>query len=73
MGKRLRIILTDMSTEQLIAEIAGDTGYADKIVTKITIFGRQHDRMWMRILVATALVAVKEERRNAKASPGFGP
>ncbi len=73
MGKRLRIILTEMSTEQLIAEITGDAGYADNIDTKIIIFGRQDDRMWMRILVATALVAIKEERRNAKASPGFGP
>jgi len=33
-GKRLRIILTEMSTEQLIAEITGDAGYADKIDTK---------------------------------------
>ncbi len=44
MGKRLRIILTEMSTEQLIAEITGDAGYADNIDTQITIFGRQDDR-----------------------------
>lgn len=73
MGKRLRIILTEMSTGQLIAEVTGDAGYADKIDTTITFFGRQDDRMWTRILVATALIAIKEERRNAKASPGFGP
>lgn len=73
MGKRLRIILAEVSTGQLIAEVTGDAGYADKIDTTITIFGRQDDRIWMRILVATALIAIKEERRNAKASPGFGP
>ncbi len=72
-GRRLRIRLLEVSTEQLIAEITGDAGYADNVDTQITIFGRQDDRMWMRILVATALIAIKEERRNAKASPGFGP
>jgi len=37
MGKCLRIILTEMSTQQLTAEITGDAGYADKIDTKITV------------------------------------
>ena len=35
----------------------------------LTIFGRQDHGM----LVATALTAIKEERRKAKAIPGFGP